>query len=161
MDAAVHFIFSSELLVFGVSRCPASVVSGRLCGSSVACEERYHVEGGGGGYGGGTQKTAKEKEAKEKLDKDVKGWIKKLIETASKPEVAGALESYEVATLLEAVKPIFQQQPMLVEVPVPLSICGDVHGQIADVVRLFDQNGWPGKMQYLFLGKSKFSLCFH
>lgn len=63
------------------------------------------------------------------------------------------VERPDVEWLLQQVKPIFMSQPMLIEVTAPISICGDTHGQLADVVRLFNQNGWPPKMRYLFLGK--------
>jgi serine/threonine-protein phosphatase PP1 catalytic subunit len=29
---------------------------------------------------------------------------------------------------------------------------GDIHGQYGDLIRIFDYNGYPGDVNYLFLG---------
>ena len=47
---------------------------------------------------------------------------------------------------------IFLDQPMLLELGVPLTICGDIHGQYEDLIRHFDVSGYPPKASYLFLG---------
>lgn len=41
---------------------------------------------------------------------------------------------------------------MLVEVQAPLKVCGDVHGQYYDMLRLFEYGGFPPESNYLFLG---------
>lgn len=47
---------------------------------------------------------------------------------------------------------IFHQQPMLLELDSPLNLCGDVHGQYHDLLRIFDTSGYPPQANYLFLG---------
>jgi hypothetical protein len=47
---------------------------------------------------------------------------------------------------------VFQTQPMLVEVQPPVIICGDIHGQYSDLLRIFDTLGYPPATNYLFLG---------
>ena len=47
---------------------------------------------------------------------------------------------------------IFMSQPMLLEVSAPINICGDTHGQYADLLRLFEMGGLPPNSNYLFLG---------
>jgi len=47
---------------------------------------------------------------------------------------------------------IFMEQPMLLEVEAPINLCGDVHGQYHDLLRVFEVGGFPPTANYLFLG---------
>lgn len=44
------------------------------------------------------------------------------------------------------------RQSPLIEIDPPVRICGDTHGQYADVLRLFHRGGFPPTANYLFLG---------
>lgn len=39
-----------------------------------------------------------------------------------------------------------------VQVQCPINICGDVHGQYHDLLRLFEMGGFPPSANYVFLG---------
>merc|ERR1712032_1263494 len=43
-------------------------------------------------------------------------------------------------------------QSALLELEAPIKICGDVHGQYHDLLRLFEYGGLPPESNYLFLG---------
>lgn len=53
------------------------------------------------------------------------------------------VDQNDIIALCEQVTHIFLQQPMLLELPAPIKICGDVHGQYADLLRIFDYGGFP------------------
>uniref|UniRef100_A0A915DK67 protein-serine/threonine phosphatase n=1 Tax=Ditylenchus dipsaci TaxID=166011 RepID=A0A915DK67_9BILA len=57
----------------------------------------------------------------------------------------------EISQLCQMVRGVFMRQPMLVEVEAPLVICGDIHGQYADLLRIFSKSGFPTDTNYLFL----------
>uniref|UniRef100_A0A182HJ03 Serine/threonine-protein phosphatase n=1 Tax=Anopheles arabiensis TaxID=7173 RepID=A0A182HJ03_ANOAR len=58
----------------------------------------------------------------------------------------------EIRALCLKSREIFLQQPILLELEAPLKICGDIHGQYTDLLRLFEYGGFPPEANYLFLG---------
>ncbi|CAD5229016.1 unnamed protein product [Bursaphelenchus okinawaensis] len=58
----------------------------------------------------------------------------------------------EIQTLCGLAKEVFNSQPSLIEVDPPLVVCGDIHGQYSDLLRIYDKNGFPPEQNYLFLG---------
>eukprot|EP00413_Alexandrium_margalefii_P025209 CAMPEP_0204568872 /NCGR_PEP_ID=MMETSP0661-20131031/37424_1 /ASSEMBLY_ACC=CAM_ASM_000606 /TAXON_ID=109239 /ORGANISM="Alexandrium margalefi, Strain AMGDE01CS-322" /LENGTH=333 /DNA_ID=CAMNT_0051576925 /DNA_START=125 /DNA_END=1126 /DNA_ORIENTATION=+ len=57
-----------------------------------------------------------------------------------------------VGLLCGRAREIFSEQPMLLEVEAPMNLCGDVHGQFHDLLRIFEHGGFPPAANYLFLG---------
>jgi len=79
--------------------------------------------------------------------------ISRLLEVrVSKPGKQVQLAEAEVRQLCIVSKDIFMTQPILLELEAPIKICGDVHGQYSDLLRLFEYGGLPPKSNYLFLG---------
>lgn len=62
------------------------------------------------------------------------------------------LKEPEILYLCQKSKEIFMNQPMLLKVPAPVKICGDIHGQYRDLLNLFEFGGFPPESNYLFLG---------
>lgn len=70
----------------------------------------------------------------------------------SPPGTLASLAENEIKLLCQRVRPILLAQPMLLELEAPLKICGDIHGQFTDLLRLFEYGGFPPESNYLFLG---------
>ena len=62
------------------------------------------------------------------------------------------LKEEDVRALCLSAREVFIQQPSLLELEAPLKICGDIHGQYYDLLRLFEYGGFPPEANYLFLG---------
>ncbi|CAN7114760.1 unnamed protein product [Brassica rapa subsp. narinosa] len=62
------------------------------------------------------------------------------------------LNESEIRQLCLVSREIFLQQPNLLELEAPIKICGDIHGQYSDLLRLFEYGGFPPTANYLFLG---------
>lgn len=57
-----------------------------------------------------------------------------------------------ITKIVKASRELFLNQPILLEISSPVNICGDTHGQYADLLHLFDIGGFPPESNYLFLG---------
>lgn len=69
-----------------------------------------------------------------------------------KPKTYINLPEENILWLIEQIIPIFTYQPTLLELEAPIKICGDIHGQYNDLLRIFNFGGIPPTSNYLFLG---------
>ena len=60
------------------------------------------------------------------------------------------LTETEVLRLVIRSREVFLLQPMLLDVSAPIAVCGDIHGQFSDLVKIFERVG--PESSYLFLG---------
>ena len=70
----------------------------------------------------------------------------------NKPGKQVDLKEEEIKFLIEKSLQIIKDQKMLVDLEAPLHVCGDIHGQYYDLLRIFEHCGYPGEYNYLFLG---------
>ncbi|CAL5353880.1 unnamed protein product [Camellia sinensis] len=97
--------------------------------------------------------------------KSPQGLHKKIISTLLRPRNWKApanrrffLDSYEVGELCYAAEQIFMQETTVLQLKAPIKVFGDLHGQFGDLMRLFDEYGFPSTagdityIDYLFLG---------
>ncbi|KAM3708236.1 hypothetical protein ACB098_02G083900 [Castanea mollissima] len=80
------------------------------------------------------------------------GIINRLLEVRGKPGKQVQLSEAQMRMLCVLSKEIFLNQPNLLELEAPVKICGDIHGQFSDLLRLFEYGGLPPRSNYLFLG---------
>ncbi|XP_062143718.1 serine/threonine-protein phosphatase PP1 isoform X1 [Alnus glutinosa] len=76
--------------------------------------------------------------------------IRRLLEGRGGKQVQ--LSEGEIRQLCVNARQIFLSQPNLLEIRAPVRICGDIHGQYQDLLRLFEYGGYPPATNYLFLG---------
>lgn len=70
------------------------------------------------------------------------------------------LKAEEIILLCDEVQPLFEAESTLLQISAPVKVFGDIHGQYADLMRIFHQYGAPQRgdggdiqlVDYLFLG---------
>jgi len=86
-------------------------------------------------------------------DSHVDALIAKCMEArGAKGTKAVQIPEAQLKLLCSGAREIFLSQNALLEVEAPLKICGDIHGQYHDLLRLFEYGGFPPESNYLFLG---------
>ncbi|AET40889.1 calcineurin catalytic subunit A Ecym_7032 [Eremothecium cymbalariae DBVPG len=64
----------------------------------------------------------------------------------------GRLTEEQALRIVEMATNLISKEPNLLNVSAPITICGDIHGQFYDLLKLFEVGGDPKTTPYLFLG---------
>jgi serine/threonine-protein phosphatase PP1 catalytic subunit len=80
-------------------------------------------------------------------------WIDGIIDNLlsarnKKPGTPVDISVQDATTLCNQAREVLLSQPMLLELGAPIKICGDIHGQYTDLLRLFEYGGFPPEVRH-------------
>lgn len=87
-------------------------------------------------------------------EKDLNDVIYAVLKSAMDPsfEFKDSVGFYDLVNLVNAAKETLDQDPILLKLHGGIHVVGDIHGNLDDLLRIFEKCGYPPSANYLFLG---------
>lgn len=86
------------------------------------------------------------------MEVNVDDLIKRLVNALETRPTKVHMTYEEITFIIETAREVLLSQPVLLELTAPIKVCGDIHGQFIDLLKLFDYTGFPPTCSYLFMG---------
>ncbi|CAI5441377.1 unnamed protein product [Caenorhabditis angaria] len=74
------------------------------------------------------------------------------VNDCSNPSLTHCIKEAEIDDVIQICSQVVLEQPTMIEVQAPMAVCGDIHGQYVDLLRIFNRCRFPPDRNYLFLG---------
>ncbi|GMS77918.1 hypothetical protein PENTCL1PPCAC_93, partial [Pristionchus entomophagus] len=99
------------------------------------------------------EKKEKEKSRKTSSSDPNRCFLKEMVTNFFQSDTTNIVyDKKDMMKLLNQLQSAMKKEPTLLELESPVFVCGDIHGQLTDLRRIFYICGFPSRKRFLFLG---------